>query len=99
MPAENSGEFRDRVESASAAERAEMEDLWRGIAEGVSAATGEKFFRSLVAHLSRALKADCVSTTNSGHQRPISDENTRRKYQIQKGRVPGTLTLLKLLPQ
>ncbi len=37
-----------------------MEDLWRAIAEGVSAATGEKFFRSLVTHLSRALKADCV---------------------------------------
>ncbi len=40
-----------------------------------------------------------VSTTDSGHQRLLSDENTRRKYQIQKGRVPRTLTLLKLLPQ
>ncbi len=33
-----------------------------------------------------------VSTNDSGHQRPLSGENTRRNRPIQKGRVPRTLT-------
>jgi PAS domain S-box-containing protein len=44
-------------------------DLLRSIAEGVSAARGETFFRLLVQHLSKALGTDfaCVSELNSAH--------------------------------
>ena len=58
MPAENNDRYRNGVENPDSTEH--REDLWRSITEGVSAATGEEFFRSLVTHLSRALKADYV---------------------------------------
>ena len=60
MLAENNDRDRNGVENPGSTEHREMEDLWRSIAEGVSAATGEEFFRSLVTHLSKALKADYV---------------------------------------
>jgi len=43
---------------AEVAERREVESALRHVAEGVSAATGEKFFRSLVKSLAQALGAD-----------------------------------------
>jgi signal transduction histidine kinase len=39
-------------------ERKKAEDIMRNIAQGISATTGEKFFRSLVQHLAKALGVD-----------------------------------------
>ena len=41
-------------------ERKRIEETWRNVAEGVSATTGETFFRTLVEHLASALAADWV---------------------------------------
>ncbi len=41
-------------------ERSRRDQAMRQIAEGVSAATGAEFFRSLVNHLAGVLRADCV---------------------------------------
>src|SRR5262245_39921058 len=41
-------------------ERREIDDRLRNIAAGVSAATGETFFRFLAQHLSLALNVDCA---------------------------------------
>jgi len=41
-------------------ERSRRDQAMRQIAEGVSAATGAEFFRSLVTHLAGVLRADCV---------------------------------------
>ncbi len=40
--------------------RKKIEEAWRNVAEGVSATTGEQFFRTLVEYLAKALAADCV---------------------------------------
>jgi len=55
------GELADQVTQALLnAERARYASLWRNVAAGVAAETGERFFRELVLHLTRAMDLECA---------------------------------------